>query len=72
MDAGFQWGSPYCRRKSRKIGWHEGGSTVDLVMAPVNKDEWGQRDNIEIELQGIGDSAGKASYNSGWMIQSDG
>lgn len=36
-------------------------------------DEWGQRINIEIELPGIGDAAGRTSYiKSGWMIGEDG
>lgn len=34
---------------------------------------FGQRINIEIELPGIGDAAGKTSYlKSGWMIKPDG
>lgn len=33
-------------------------------------DSFGQRINIEIELQGIGDAACKTSYlKSGWMIK---
>nr|WP_052447515.1 hypothetical protein [Clostridium polynesiense] len=36
-------------------------------------DSFGQRINIEIELPGIGDAAGKTSYlKSGWMIKPDG
>jgi hypothetical protein len=36
-------------------------------------DQYGQRINIEIEVRGIGDAAGKTSHmRSGWMIQSDG
>jgi hypothetical protein len=36
-------------------------------------DEWGQRINIEIELPGIGSSAGKfSSIRSGWLILKDG
>lgn len=36
-------------------------------------DNYGQRINIEIELSGIGDAAGKTSYlKSGWMILEDG
>jgi filamentous hemagglutinin len=35
-------------------------------------DGFGQRINIEIELNGIGNAAGKTSYiQSGWMIQPD-
>ncbi len=37
------------------------------------KDQYGQRIDIEIELPGIGDAAGKTSYlRSGWMIREDG
>jgi len=37
------------------------------------KDEYGQRISIEIELKGVGDSAGKTSYlNSGSMVRPDG
>lgn len=36
-------------------------------------DQYGQRINIEIELQGIGAYSDKISYlNSGWMIKPDG
>jgi|GEM_PF-2487904 len=36
-------------------------------------DQYGQRINIEINLQGIGNSAGKVSHiNSGWMISPNG
>jgi len=36
-------------------------------------DEYGQRINIEIELDGIGDCGNQKSYIiSGWMTQSDG
>jgi hypothetical protein len=36
-------------------------------------DSFGQRINIEIELNGVGNAAGKTSYiKSGWMIQPDG
>ena len=36
-------------------------------------DGFGQRINIEIELNGIGSTAGKTSYlQSGWMIEADG
>ena len=36
-------------------------------------DSFGQRINIEIELPGIGDAAGKTSYlKSGWMVKPDG
>jgi len=36
-------------------------------------DKWGQRIDIEIELHGIGEAAGKVSYmRSGWMRMSDG
>jgi filamentous hemagglutinin len=36
-------------------------------------DSFGQRINIEIELPGIGEAAGKTSYiKSGWMIKADG
>jgi len=36
-------------------------------------DQYGQRIDIEIELNGIGDAAGKTSYlRSGWMIKPDG
>ena len=35
--------------------------------------QYGQKINIEIELPGIGDAAGKTSYlKSGWMIRQDG
>lgn len=35
--------------------------------------QYGQKINIEIELPGIGDAAGKTSYlKSGWMIRPDG
>ena len=38
-----------------------------------NKDQYGQRIDIEIEVPGIGDKAGSTSYmKSGWMIQADG
>ena len=37
------------------------------------QDEYGQRINIEIVLQGVGDAAGQTScLRSGWMIQADG
>lgn len=36
-------------------------------------DQYGQRINIGIELEGVGEQAGKKSYLiSGWMIQADG
>ena len=36
-------------------------------------DEYGQRINIEIELQGIGEASGQTSYlRSGWMMNADG
>lgn len=36
-------------------------------------DQYGQRINIEIEVRGIGDAAGKTSYmQSGWMVLPDG
>jgi len=36
-------------------------------------DSYGQRIDIEIQLNGIGDAAGKTSYlKSGWMINPDG
>ncbi len=36
-------------------------------------DKWGQRIDIEINLSGIGDAAGKnSSIRSGWMINADG
>jgi filamentous hemagglutinin len=36
-------------------------------------DQHGQRINIEIQLPGIGEAAGKTSYlRSGWMVQPDG
>jgi len=36
-------------------------------------DQYGQRINIEIEVPGIGDAAGKISHmQSGWMIQAGG
>jgi filamentous hemagglutinin len=36
-------------------------------------DNWGQRIEIEINLLGIGDAAGKSSsIRSGWMINADG
>ncbi|GMV20002.1 MAG: hypothetical protein AMXMBFR56_82260 [Polyangiaceae bacterium] len=36
-------------------------------------DKWGQRIDIEIELHGVGEAAGKVSYmRSGWMRKSDG
>ncbi len=36
-------------------------------------DQYGQRINIEIEVHGTGDAAGKTSYmQSGWMVLPDG
>lgn len=37
------------------------------------KDKWGQRIDIEIKLEGIGDAKGKFSFlKSGWMLNEDG
>jgi hypothetical protein len=38
-----------------------------------NKNEYGQRINIEIKLEGIGSAKGKTSFiKSGWMLQDNG
>ena len=54
--------------------WQEQGQAkyADGKYTLGKKDQYGQRIDIEIELTGIGDAAGKTSYlKSGWMIQPD-
>ncbi len=48
-------------------------SIRNVLFHRVNKDQYGQRIDIEIELPGIGNAKGKTSYlKSGWMITKDG
>jgi hypothetical protein len=56
-----------------KIYQEQGAAKYALGNYSFGKlDKYGQRINIEIELQGIGEASGKISYlQSGWMIKPD-
>ena len=66
----------YSERDSAKLSeiWQKQASEKfangDYVLG--KKNEYGQRIEIEIKLEGIGDAKGKVSYiKSGWMIRED-
>jgi filamentous hemagglutinin len=75
-DAVFQ-ALGYAKEDSPQLAklWEEQAAVKfgkgDYTMGKL--DQYGQRINIEIEVPGIGDSAGQTSHmRSGWMIQKDG